>query len=191
MAGADERKRLMKLRKRISQRRPKFSQFESWRYVRIKDHWRRPKGIDNHMRQKRKGWPRTVNIGYGSPKAVRGLHPSGRDEVAVFNVGDLAIIDPETQVARIGGTVGVKKRINILREAERQAISVLNPGKAWSIIEEAEEDIEEAGEDIEELEAEGEIGEPEPEEGVEETEEEPDGIDEELDEPEEDVEDSK
>jgi ribosomal protein L32E len=38
MTGADERKRLMKLKKRMSQRRPKFAQFESWRYVRIKDH---------------------------------------------------------------------------------------------------------------------------------------------------------
>jgi large subunit ribosomal protein L32e len=191
MAGEDERKRLMKLRKRMSQRRPKFAQFESWRYVRIKDHWRQPKGIDNHMRQNRKGWPRSVNVGYRSPKAVRGLHPSGVEEVVVFNVGDLAIVDPETQVARIGGSVGVKKRTGILQEAERQGIRVLNPGKAWPILEEAEEDFEEAEEDIEEPEAEEEIGEPEPEEGIEATDEEPEGIDEEPDEPEKEGEDSQ
>ena len=123
-----EKRRLMRIKKRISQKRPHFRQFEEWRLVRIKDHWRRPKGIDNKMRQKRKGWPRTVNVGFRSPKAVRNLHPSGKEEVAVFNVGDLTIVDPETQVARIGGSVGLKKRKAILKEAVELDIRILNPG---------------------------------------------------------------
>ena len=123
-----EKRRLMKLKKQMSRKRPHFRQFEEWRYVRINDHWRRPKGIDNKMRQKRKGWPKTVNVGYGSPKAVRHLHPSGFEEVAVYNVGDLTIVDPETQVVRIGGTVGSKKRKDILREARELGIKILNQG---------------------------------------------------------------
>ena len=124
-----EKRRLMRLKKKMSQKRPHFRRFEEWRLVRIKDRWRRPKGIDNKMRQKRKGWPRTVNMGYRSPKAVRHLHPSGKEEVAVFNVGDLTIVDPETQVARIGGTVGRRKRRFILKEARELGIRILNPGK--------------------------------------------------------------
>lgn len=127
MSDAAERKKLMKLRKNISKRRPKFKKFESWRLVRIKDHWRRPTGIDNKMRQKRKGWPKSVKIGYSSPKAVRGLHPSGLEEISVFNIGDLTIVDPETQVARIGGSVGRKKRSTIVLEAAKLGIKVLNP----------------------------------------------------------------
>ena len=123
-----EKRRLMRLKKKMSQKRPHFRQFEEWRLVRIKDHWRKPKGIDNKMRQKRRGWPRTVNSGYRSPKAVRHLHPSGMEEVAVFNVGDLTIVDPETQVARIGGTVGRRKRRFILKEALELGIRILNPG---------------------------------------------------------------
>ena len=123
-----ERRRLMKLKKRMSKKRPHFRQFEEWRFVRIKDHWRRPKGIDNKMRQKRKGWPKTVNVGYGSLKAVRHYHPSGLQEIFVYNTGDLTIVDPETQVARIGGSVGKRKRKEILREAELLGIKLLNPG---------------------------------------------------------------
>jgi len=180
MTGADERKRLMKLRKRMSQRRPKFAQFESWRYVRIKDHWRQPKGIDNHMRQNRKGWPRSVNIGYGSPKSVRGLHPSGMEEVAVYNLGDLAIIDPETQVARIGGSVGARKRSTIVLEAGKQGIRVLNPGMTRDTLgleeaDEGEEEVDKGEEGIEEAEA---------EEGTERPEDEPEGVEEEPHEPE-------
>ena len=140
-----EKRRLMRIKKRMSQKRPHFRQFEEWRLVRIKDHWRKPKGIDNKMRQKRKGWPRTVNVGFRSPKAVRHLHPSGMEEVAVFNVGDLTIVDPETQVARIGGTVGRRKRRAILKEALELGIKILNAGKI---------DLDEAAEAPEEVEEE-------------------------------------
>ena len=130
-----EKKRLMKTRKRINQKRPHFTQFESWRFDRIKDHWKRPKGVDNHMRQEKRGWPKVVKVGYGGPKAVRGLHPSGLEEVMIYNIADLALLDPETQVARLGGSVGTKKRIAILNEAISQGVKVLNPGKAKDLIE--------------------------------------------------------
>ncbi len=126
-----EKRRLMNLKKRMSKKRPHFRQFEEWRFVRIKDQWRKPKGIDNKMRQKRKGWPKTVNVGYGSPKAVRHYHPSGLQEVFVYNTGDLTIVDPETQIARIGGSVGKRKRKEIIREAELLGIKLLNPGDLY------------------------------------------------------------
>ncbi len=162
MSTATERKRLMKLKKNISKKRPKFSKFESWRLVRVKDYWRRPTGIDNKMRQKRKGWPKSVKVGYGSPKAVRGLHPSGLEEVAVFNVGDLTIVDPETQVARIGGSVGARKRTAILAEAVNLGIRVLNPGEIQ--LEEEDEELEEELEGSEVDEEEIDLEEPEDEE---------------------------
>jgi large subunit ribosomal protein L32e len=161
-----EKRRLMRLRKKISQKRPYFRQFEEWRLVRIKDHWRKPKGIDNKMRQKRKGWPRTVNVGFRSPKAVRYLHPSGMDEVAVYNVGDLTIVDPETQVARIGGTVGRRKRRAILKEALELNIRVLNTRNMELDEEEVSEAVEE--EPVEEEEEAPEVVEAEDEEAEEE-----------------------
>lgn len=162
MSTATERKRLMKLKKNISKKRPKFSKFESWRLVRVKDYWRRPTGIDNKMRQKRKGWPKSVKVGYGSPKAVRGLHPSGLEEVAVFNVGDLTIVDPETQVARIGGSVGARKRTAIVAEAVNLGIRVLNPGEIQ--LEGEDEELEEELEGSEVDEEEIDLEEPEDEE---------------------------
>ena len=128
-----EKRRLLKVRKRISQKRPKFSQFESWRLVRIKDHWKRPKGIDNKMRTEESGWPKSVKIGWRSPKAVRGLHPSGKEEVMVWNVADLENIDSETQVARIGCSVGRRKRGSIKIKAEELNIRILNPGQEIDI----------------------------------------------------------
>jgi len=126
---SDEKQRLMKLRKKISKKRPHFKRFESWRFVRIKDQWRKPRGIDNKMRTEESGWPKSVKVGYGGPAAVRGLHPSGREEVLVWNPRDVDRVDTETQVARIGGSVGGRKREAILKKAETLNIRILNPGK--------------------------------------------------------------
>ncbi len=127
-----EKKRLLKVRKQISKRRPAFEAFESWRFKKVKPRWRRPRGIDNKMRTNEKGWPRSANIGWGGPSLVRGLHPSGLKEVIVFNVDDVKILDVNEQVARIGRTVGRKKRELILEEANKLGIKVLNPGEKQS-----------------------------------------------------------
>jgi large subunit ribosomal protein L32e len=122
-----EQKRLMKIKKRRKQNRPLFHQYEAWRYKKIKEKWRKPKGIDNHMRQNRKGWPKSVNVGWGTPKAVRHLHPSGKEEIMVNNTGDLTLIDPEYQVGRISGQIGGRKRVQIVEEAKRLNVKLLNP----------------------------------------------------------------
>jgi large subunit ribosomal protein L32e len=103
-----------------------FHAFESWRFVKIKPRWRKPRGIDNKMRTNEKGWPKVANIGWGGPAAVRGLHPSGKEEVLISTVKDLKTINIDTQVARITRTVGGKKRSMILEEAEKLGVKILN-----------------------------------------------------------------
>ena len=140
-----EKKRLLKTRERINKKRPHFKRFESWRFVRIADQWRKPRGIDNHMRTELQGWPKSVKVGYGGPVKVRGLHPSGKEEVMVWNTKDLETVDPETQVARIGGTVGGRKRETMIAKAEELKLRILNPG-----IVESEDDFEELDDEVEE-----------------------------------------
>ncbi len=67
-----------------------------------------------------------VEVGYRSPKAVRGLHPSGLEDVLVYNVKDLEKLNPETQGARIASTVGKRKKIEIIKRARELGIRILN-----------------------------------------------------------------
>ena|SRR5688572_14836321 len=120
---------LLQARKKVAQRRPKFVRQESWRYDRLAESWRRPKGKDNKMRRQLSGAPRLVKIGYRGPKKARGLHPSGYTDNLVFNVKDLGRLDPAGDAARIGHAVGQRKRLLILAEARTKGIKVLNPGK--------------------------------------------------------------
>jgi large subunit ribosomal protein L32e len=120
-------KALVAKRKEASESRPAFVRQESWRYVRIHPEWRKPKGIDSKMRRQDKGWPALVRVGYRGPVASRGLHPSGHFEVIVHRASDLDRLVPGRDVARIGGTVGAKKRETILHRATELGIRVLNP----------------------------------------------------------------
>jgi large subunit ribosomal protein L32e len=110
----------------ISGRRPAFKRQEWFRYAKLGDSWRRPKGIHSKMKRNLKRRPPVVDIGFRGPVSVRNLHPSGFQEVLVHNVAGLEDIDPKVQAVRIGGTVGTKKRIAIEDRAAELGIRVLN-----------------------------------------------------------------
>jgi large subunit ribosomal protein L32e len=124
--GIADRRKALKLRARMKKRKPAFARPESWRYMRLKENWRRPKGLDHKIRKKLKGWPAAVSTGYRSPRATRELHPSGYREVLVHNVEDLAEIDPTTQAVRIVHTVGKRKRARIIADARKKRVTILN-----------------------------------------------------------------
>ncbi len=122
-------KELLQLRKKIADKRPEFVRQESWRYDRLAPNWRRPKGKDNKMRKQVSGVPPLAKVGYKGPRKSRGLHPSGYNDILVFNIKDLTKIDPKVDAVRIAHTVGNKKRIEIVSEATKLKMKILNPGK--------------------------------------------------------------
>lgn len=96
-------------------------------YVRIGTSWRKPRGIQSKVKIKQKSRPRMPNIGYGAPKELRYLHPSGFKEVLVHNVDDLLKVDKSKEAVKIAHTVGERKGSEILKKAEELKIKVLNP----------------------------------------------------------------
>ena len=112
----------------MSYKRPRFVREESWRYKRVKEAWRAPHGKTSRVRRSKEGWPPVVKIGYSRPRATRGMHPSGLKEVMVWRPKDLEGIDSKTQAARIAHTVGENKRVQIVDEAKKANIRILNPG---------------------------------------------------------------
>jgi len=121
-----ELKEQLQKRKQIKKRTPDFIREEWFRYKRIPHNWRRPDGITSKMRKNLKYRPSKVRIGFRGPRGARGLHSSGFEEILVYNVNDIGKINPKTQAARIGGTVGTKKRIEIEKKAEELDIRILN-----------------------------------------------------------------
>lgn len=91
------------------------------------DKWRRPTGEESSQRVGKAYRPAAVKVGFRGPRKARGLHPSGFEEVLVHNPGDLEDLDPDREAARIGGSVGGRKREAIEERADELDIRILNP----------------------------------------------------------------
>jgi len=106
----------------------KFRRVEYFRYKKLGEKWRRPRGKHNKVRKYIGGkLPRPL---IGFKKKIRGLHPSGYREVLVSNVSELENLDKDTQAVRISGKVGGRKRQLIMEETKKLKLKVLNPGSS-------------------------------------------------------------
>jgi large subunit ribosomal protein L32e len=106
---------------------PEFKRWLSQTYKRLSESWRRPRGKHSKIALKQKSKFKMPSPGYGAPKELRYLHPSGFKEVLVYNLRDLEKVDTKKEAIKIAHTVGKKKREEILKKAEELKIKVLNP----------------------------------------------------------------
>jgi large subunit ribosomal protein L32e len=93
----------------------------------LSDSWRKPRGQHNKQREQKKAKGALPKPGFGSPIAVRGMHPSGFFEVLISTVRELEGIDPKTHAIRIGATVGERTRPDLQEKALAAGFKVLNP----------------------------------------------------------------
>lgn len=107
-------------------KKPSFKRYAA-NIKRVKKSWRRPRGRDNKMRKGEKSKGKRPSIGYGAPKELKFLHPSGFKEVLIANVNDLKKINPDIEAGKIISTVGKKKRLEIINKAKELKIKILNP----------------------------------------------------------------
>jgi len=84
--------------------------------------WRRPTGRDNKMREKRRGYPKVVSIGYSKDKSLRGTI-DGKKPVVVKNIKELEMAKDKLVVI---GNVGKKKKIEIVKKAKEKGIKIYN-----------------------------------------------------------------
>lgn len=125
MSSASRKLRLLRSKRRIRFLRHQWWKF--WKFVNDLK-WRRPKGIDNPMRLRLKGMPPRPSSGFGTPREVRGLHPSGLRPVVVRNVKELELLNPSEVIVYVGRTVGKRKRVEIIGKARELGFLVANEG---------------------------------------------------------------
>lgn len=120
-----EKKELLGLRKKMKAKKPKFIRQDAHKKGEISNKWRRPKGIQSKMRLKTKGYRRSPSKGYRSPVLVRGLHRTGVVPVRISSRKDLDKIGSDEGVI-INATVGLKKKIELVKYAKEKGIMALN-----------------------------------------------------------------
>jgi len=118
--------RLLAVRKAVKRRKPNFKiQNSNDPKKRFAGRWKRPKGLQNKMRERRKGNPKYIEPGYGSPVMVKGASPGGLFPIVVMNLNDLAMIR-EGQGVVISAGVGMRKRAEIVKAVIAKKLTLLN-----------------------------------------------------------------
>lgn len=125
-----ESKRLFNVRKVLKGKKPQFKRAAYHKFKRLDSNWRRPRGTQGKQRRKYVSKGALAQVGYGSPVAVKGLHPSGYSDVLISSVDELELIDPSYEAIRIASTVGARKKAIIIAKAEELGIKILNPGRS-------------------------------------------------------------
>lgn len=137
---ADEKMRLIRMR---AANRARFQRRGIHEKKRLDDVWRKPKGRHNKLRRQIKAKGPLPRPGYGSPAAVRGLHPCGLSDILVHNEAMLAPLDARVHAVRIAAGVGMKKKMEIQKKAMDAGFRVLNPRQVPEI---EDDQVEETGE---------------------------------------------
>lgn len=106
----------------MEKKKPKFLRRSSDRYSKLgirrkkKQKWKRPNGRDNKMREKRRGYPAVVSIGYGTGRKEK--------KIIIMNVKDLEKIKENQKI--IVGRIGRKNKIEIAKTAKEKKIKLDN-----------------------------------------------------------------
>jgi large subunit ribosomal protein L32e len=132
---------MLNLRKQIKRRKPCFIRQDAQKIKEIEPKWRKPKGIHSKMRRKLRGHRKSPSPGYGSPKAVRGIDNSGLKPVRVSSTKDLDKIDPKKQGVILSATVGLRKKIEIIKKTIDKKIKILNLKDPARFLKDTEENM--------------------------------------------------
>jgi large subunit ribosomal protein L32e len=129
----EERKKIKKIKEKIERKKKKKPYFfpqNLGRKKRIKERWRRPRGIDSKKRIEISYLGPVPKIGYRTEKSIRGLHPSGRKEILICSKKELLEkineIKEKNLLVRLSSTLGKKSREEIKAIAENEKIKILN-----------------------------------------------------------------
>ncbi|MUN28543.1 50S ribosomal protein L32e [Sulfuracidifex metallicus] len=126
------RRKIQRLRSKSRNNIPDFVRYDADKYFRLErqESWRKPRGRDNKSRLKIRGFPPLAQPGYRKPKEVRNLHPSGLAPVLVSNLKDLDSLQSKANqvIVIISSSVGLKKRLEIIKKARELNLRLANGG---------------------------------------------------------------
>ncbi len=105
---------------------PKFQRPNFNAIKRVKDSWRKPRGIDSKQRQKLKWAGAVARVGYRGEAAKRGFHPRGKPEHFVRSAMDLETKGIENFVIRLSGTLSERSKQALRKKAAERKLHVLN-----------------------------------------------------------------
>lgn len=101
-----------------------FKRYHAGNLKKLGSSWRRPRGMHNKVRLKRKGHIKSPLIGYGGNKKTLGFYQSKFDYKIVNSEKDLINLDKKYVI--LSSTLGLKNKLQLLEKLKNLNIKVLN-----------------------------------------------------------------
>lgn len=133
--------KLLEKRKEIKIRKPTFIRQCSHKIAKVKERWRRARGIQSKMRIGFKSRAKCPGLGYCSPKAVKGLNRAGLEEVRVARILDLEKITKDQVV--VIANIGMKKKVELIKACQEKKIPIINVKDVTKYLKDVEESLAE------------------------------------------------
>lgn len=116
---------LIELKIKLKKKKPKFLRQDAHK-LHLPQNWRKPRGIHNKMRLRKKGHGAKPDSGYRSSKLARYLHHSNFKQVLITNIKDIEKIDPKKEAIILSKRLGLKKKMQIIEKCNQLNIKILN-----------------------------------------------------------------
>jgi large subunit ribosomal protein L32e len=133
---------LLELRRKLKAKKPNFRRADAHKKAKLGNAYRKPKGLQNKMRLSKKGYRKTIKVGYGSPRQVKDLTRDGLRQIRVCSMKDLLTVNPKTDGAELSRTLGMKKKLVLIAKALELKIKILNVKEPQKFIDEANKKVE-------------------------------------------------
>ena len=117
---------LLELRSKIKSRKPEFIRQDNPKRMKLNYKWRKPKGIHSKIRHRFKGRRKMPSPGYKSPAAIKGIHATGLKIIRIYSPEEVSRINKNSEGIIIAKSVGVRKRLEILKKSREINVQVLN-----------------------------------------------------------------
>ena len=118
----------LETRKKVVKRPNKVKRHQSDQFKRVKESWRKPRGIDSRVRRRFKGNIQMPTIGSGTDKKTRHRMPNGFYRYVVTDMKDLELLMMQNRkyAAEIAHNVSTRKRKELVNRALELNIKVTN-----------------------------------------------------------------
>jgi large subunit ribosomal protein L32e len=143
--------RLLEQRIRMKKKKPTFLRQEAQEYVRLGSGWKRPRGKSSKLRLHKKGTRKSISVGYKSPIAVKFMHYSGLMPRLIASLKEVQSIDTKKEGIIISGKVGIRHKIEIIKEAQKLGVRILNLKDPQKFLQAVEDDIKKKKEEKEKV----------------------------------------
>jgi len=140
-------KELLALKKTMKAKRPNFLRTDAGHVKKLKDKYRRPRGLHNKLRLHRASHGYIPSPGYRVPRAVRNYTREGFKKKLIHSIKDLDHLKKD-EIAFLASSLGIRARVQILEKALQKKIIFGNIKDVSAFLTTTKEEMQKRKQDV-------------------------------------------